>query len=479
MTEAQIKELLIKGEGPSVEFKRCGNGFESDAYETVCSFSNRFGGDILCGVLDNGSVIGVPSQAAVDMVKNFITICANPNMFSPTLVLEPEILSYEGKTIIHIHVPVSSEVHSFKKVVFDRAFESDVKLTSTHRIAELYIRKMSIFTEKKIYKYVELGDLRGDLIDYCKKLAVFKRRNHPWMALDDMNLLKSAKLYGMDPETGEKGFNLAAILLLGKDEVIASVCPAYKTDAICRKVNSARYDDRDLITTNLIDSYKRLMDFGAKHLNDKFHLDGNRRISLRDCILHELASNILIHREFTSPYPARLIIEKDRMFTENACRAIRQGDITPETMIPVSKNPIIASFFETIGYADELGSGTRALFEYTRLYSGKSPSMYEDDIFRTTIPLDDQYSFDAQIGRLYEMYAREPESLYLSSNQDKILKCMKSNPSITAQGLSEIVGISTRKIEENIRVLREKGVIKREGSRKSGQWKIEKTGYGE
>ena len=50
----------------AVEFKRCGNGIESDVYETVCSFLNRFGGDIFLGVLDDGTVLGVPEKAAPD-----------------------------------------------------------------------------------------------------------------------------------------------------------------------------------------------------------------------------------------------------------------------------------------------------------------------------------------------------------------------------------------------------------------------------
>lgn len=42
----KIKTILDIGETIAVEFKRCGNGIESDVYETVCSFLNRFGGDI-------------------------------------------------------------------------------------------------------------------------------------------------------------------------------------------------------------------------------------------------------------------------------------------------------------------------------------------------------------------------------------------------------------------------------------------------
>lgn len=53
----------------------------------------------------------------------------------PTIYLVPEILQYEGKTIIHVRVPVSAEVHSFKKIVYDRVDDSDVKVTATAQLA--------------------------------------------------------------------------------------------------------------------------------------------------------------------------------------------------------------------------------------------------------------------------------------------------------------------------------------------------------
>ena len=63
MTQEELERLIKTGENLRLEFKRCGKGFEKDTYETVCAFSNRFGGDILCGVLDNGDVEGIPEKA--------------------------------------------------------------------------------------------------------------------------------------------------------------------------------------------------------------------------------------------------------------------------------------------------------------------------------------------------------------------------------------------------------------------------------
>ena len=82
------------------------------------------------------------------------------------------------------------------------------------------------------------------------------------------------------------------------------------------------------------------------------------------------------------------MIEKDRILTENANKAHHYGRIQADFYTPYSKNPIIASFFNNIGRADELGSGVRNLYKYLKIYSNGEPVLFEDDIFRTEIPID-------------------------------------------------------------------------------------------
>ena len=43
-----------------------------------------------------------------------------------------------------------------------------------------------------------------------------------------------------------------------------------------------------------------------------------------------------------------------------------------ENLSPLPKNPMIAKVFREIGFAEELGSGTRNLFKYVPIYSGVS-----------------------------------------------------------------------------------------------------------
>ena len=60
--------------------------------------------------------------------------------------------------MIHMHIPPSAEVHSYKKVIYDRVDDADVKVTATSQIAAMYIRKQNIFTEKKIYPFATMED---------------------------------------------------------------------------------------------------------------------------------------------------------------------------------------------------------------------------------------------------------------------------------------------------------------------------------
>lgn len=55
---------------------------------------------------------------------------------------------------------------------------------------------------------------------------------------------------------------------------------------------------------------------------------------------------------------------------------------------------------------------------------------------------------------------------------ESLVAFMQQNPSVSAQRLSEEIGISKRKIEENIRTLRERNKIERIGNAKSGHWEV-------
>jgi len=391
MNEVDIKKTIRKGENIRVEFKECHSDLSRNVFETVCAFLNRFGGEILLGVSDYGKIVGVDENCSGKLKGEFVSSLNNPQKLSPTVYLSVEEFKINGKLILYVHVPESSQVHRCGGRIFDRNEDGDFDVTdNTNLVSNLYMRKQSEYSENRIFPFLTLRELRKDVIRRARKLAVVQNPGHAWGEMDDLELLKSAQLYSKDYKSGLEGFTLAAVLLFGKDSVIASILPHYKTDAIVRRVDTDRYDDRDIVSTNLIDSYDRLMAFIGKNLPDKFYIENKQRINLRDNMFREVVSNILIHREFTNHFPAKLVIEKDCVVTENSNKPHGHGLINPTHFSPFPKNPVIAKVFKEIGRADELGSGVRNLFKYSKAYSGKNPKLFEGDTFKISIPVTPQ-----------------------------------------------------------------------------------------
>jgi ATP-dependent DNA helicase RecG len=383
-----LKKIISSGESITVEFKESKKKLNKDVYDSVCAFLNRHGGHLFLGVKDNGDIVGVDKDAVDQLKKDFVTSLNNPQTLNPAFYLAVEDVEIDGKTILYINVPESSQVHRCKGKIFDRNEDGDFDITNnTNLVSGLYMRKQATYTENRIFPYADMDELEDELFTRVRKTVGNLKPGHPWVSMDNIELLKSAGMYLKDQSTGEQGITLAGILIFGSELMIQTALPHYRTDAILRRENLDRYDDRDDIRVNLLRSYERLMQFIAKHLNDKFYLEGDQRVSLRDKIFREAISNLLIHREFSNPFPAKLVVEKDRVYIENGNKPHGNGMIDPEDFSPYPKNPKIAKFFKEIGWVDELGSGVRNIYKYNKIYSGADPEFIEGDVFRTIIPL--------------------------------------------------------------------------------------------
>ena len=62
----------------------------------------------------------------------------------------------------------------------------------------------------------------------------------------------------------------------------------------------------------------------------------------------------------------------------------------------------------------------------------------------------------------------------LGDNQIKILELIIKDSNISLSKLSKSIGISQTAIENNIKKLKQKGILKRVGSAKGGHWEVVK-----
>ena len=467
MTVDEIKRLIKTGEKIDVEFKESKVALNKDVFDTVCSFSNRNGGHIFLGVNDKKEIVGVNEDRVDKIIKDFTNSINSPQKLYPPLYLIPEVFDIDGKKVIYIRVPEGTQVYRHNGRIFDRSYEGDINITNhADLVFKLYARKQSSYFVNKVYPNLDISFLDSAVIEKARKMAVVRNENHAWGSMDNEELLRSANLILVDPDTKTEGITLAAILLFGKENTIMSVLPQHKTDAIFRVENKDRYDDRDVITTNLIDSYERLISFGQKHLNDLFVLDGIVNVNARDRILREIVSNTLAHRDYSSGFPSKMIIDDEKIVIENSNLSHGIGPLDLQKFEPFPKNPSISKVFREIGLADELGSGMRNTYKYTQLYSKEQPLFEEGNTFKTIIPLKKIATKRVGGENVAQDVAQDKNSLI-----DFIKKKVRNNDRVTRKEIADEAGVSLKTIE---RIIKEIDDLRYVGSGYSGHW--EKTG---
>jgi len=477
----KLKQLIKDGEGLTVEYKSCEKEISNSVFETISAFSNRYGGYILLGVKDNGNINGIDLKFVSKMKKDFVSSLNNPLRFSPTLFLSFEEAEIEGKTILWCYVPPNSQVVMFGGKIYDRAEDGDMDITrNSEMVAQIHRRKAADYSERKIFPYSKNENFDFErLIPKVRLLASNRQSDHSWASMSDMELLRSAGLYQDDLETGKSGFNLAAILLFGRDEIIRSCTNNYVTDAIYRKENLDRYDDRLMVTTNLIDAYEQLIEFINKHTLDKFYIIEDQSVSIRSKIARELVSNILVHRDYTSAYPAKIIIEQNRIVTENWSLPKNPGRIDPNNFTPYPKNPLLASFFIHIGRADILGSGVRNLYKFTKMYSGNEPELVDGDVFKTVVPFDlFNYEMSDNLSDNEVVSDNLSDNEVVSDNlsdgfpldkgyREIILTFLEKNGEISATDASKLIGRNPKTARRVLLKLVSEGIVTVSGANKN------------
>ncbi len=490
MTIEELKEHLEAGRGAQLEYFECRTGFDYRMFDTVCAFLNSKGGLIVLGVNINGELKGIDPGNIRKYEGEIIKASNNPTIINPPFILHPERFRVGDKNLIAFWVPISSQVHKYGSRIFTRVQDVDLEVTG-QQIDEIYSRKRNFFTENKIYPFLGREHLRPELLNKSRNLIRSNNPDHPWLALDDDELLMTAGLDTVDFTNGTRGYTLAAALLFGKDEVIQKILPQYRIDAMVRIVNTDRYDDRLVIQSNLIEAYERLMEFVAKHLDDKFHMEGDTRFSLRERIFREVIANLIVHREYTNAHTATFIVYEDRVEIKNANNPRDYRKLSIGSFEPFQKNPNIARFFRALGRGEEIGSGVRNVNKYLSIYSGgMEPAFEEDTIFTTVLPLrkeDIRIIGEGLIEGTTEGISEglneglnegiikginegtiEPLSGAVKEKLIALLHFLYRNEGVQAGGLRKHLDVSDATIERYISILRKINLIEYSGSKKTG-----------
>ena len=101
-------------------------------------------------------------------------------------------------------------------------------------------------------------------------------------------------------------------------------------------------------------------------------------------------------------------------------------------------------------------------FKYSRDYSGTTPEFIDGDVFKTKISLNETNRSDVGVNVGVKLYETER----------KVLECIKENGEFSAEQIAEKIKRGKRTVERAIKSLKEQGIIERNGSDKTGSWKV-------
>lgn len=175
---------------------------------------------------------------------------------------------------------------------------------------------------------------------------------------------------------------------------------------------------------------------------------------------------MLIHREYSNAFPSTFTIYKDRVETKNANKPIFIGQLLPGKFEPFPKNPNIAQIFTQMGRSEELGTGVKNVFKYSKAYSGSDEILFqEDDVFITKVPL--RKLNDPVIDPVID-----PVNDPVNRRQNLIVEIMKKDKNITRESLATKCNVSVETIKRDVRTLKQLGKIKRVGADKTGYWHV-------
>ena len=132
----------------------------------------------------------------------------------------------------------------------------------------------------------------------------------------------------------------------------------------------------------------------------------------------EFALDILFHNTILYCYVVVDLKTKKFIpeYTEKMNFYLSLVDEKLKTFRLFAKNPPIAKVFREIGFTDELGSGMRNSYKYTKIYSGGEPIFTEADVFTTIIPLSEAAT--AMVGPSIDLASREQDKEQVKE-QDK------------------------------------------------------------
>ena len=423
-----LESLLVQNECDDLEFKSAAGGFPGSFWDTYSAFANSEGGTIVLGVQEKKGKFfldNLTEEQVEKYKKDFWNNANNRSTISVNLMHNDDLVigNYKGYAFMLFFVPRASREQrpvyrttDPYKGTFKRNYEGDYKCTEKEVQRMFADADDSCPADSRILKGYSLDDIDQEALRRYRQLFNLSNPDHPWLALEDIELLRKLGGYRKDRLTQEEGFTVAGLLMFGKTDSI--------TDPECTPYFSPDYqehltEDEDVRWTyrlhadgtweaNLFNFYQRVLPRLQAALPKPFKLEGNIRKEETPAhiAVREALTNLCVHPDFTVNASLLVKHELHRFVFSNPGTMLVSREQYYTGGESVCRNKSLQKMFSMLGVAEKAGSGTDKIMKGWREANWRSPNIEEQqtpDKVVLTMPMESFLSEETK-GRLTEKF---------------------------------------------------------------------------
>lgn len=473
-----------------LEFKAGWN--PQEVIRTLCAFANDFhnldGGYLIIGIEeDNGRPllppVGLPPEQLDSIQKEIIEL---------------------GHRIIPYYHPVTAPCEIDGKHILvlwatggqSRPYKAPVSLSRNNREYAYYIRKGSLTVRSGHQDEVELMGLTAKV--------PFDDRMHHTATLDDLDLglirtyLRRVKsgLYKLSAAMDFVHLSRQMNIVDGPDEAVRpkNVGLMFFTEQPDRFFPQTQIDivhfpegpGADSFTEKIFKgplnrmlaeslAYIQSAIIQEKVIKHPDRPEATRCFNYPFAALEEAICNAVYHRSFEIREPVEVRILPDGIMVisfPGPDRSITKEDMKQYRFLARRyRNRRIGEFLKELDLAEGRGTGIPKIMREIDANGSPIPHFLTDDdrtYFIVEFPIHQAFLPVKTIEKKSSEEGSEKSS-------EKILELVRNKSNLTTREISQELGISTRAVEKQIRLLRDDGRLERKGSRKAGWWKEKVT----
>lgn len=374
-----IQNDFLPDEYNEIEYKSGKDGFPKELWKTYSAFANTNTGIIVIGVNDRRGVYtveGLTEEQLVKYKKQFWDDCNNPNTVSINLLKNEDIkvVEIQQKKLLAIRVPFARRTERPVYLTrnpfgntYKRNHEGDYRCTDDEVKRMLADSSTELKRDSLMLENYDMDDLDAVSIRQFRQLFSSTRTGHPWLALEDKELLKKLGAYRIDRKTKQEGITLAGLLMFGKADSIREqeALPDYFPDFREHLSSDGKIRWTDRIypdgswECNLLQFYLKIWPKLSSTLPKPFRLDKDERVdeSPTHIALREAFVNALVHTDYSLSGNIIIELDTEKFVFSNPGTLLVSLEQYYAGGVSECRNPALQQMFMLIGRAEKAGSG--------------------------------------------------------------------------------------------------------------------------